>query len=449
MLRESRSARLPTFVAGLHEQLRRRLAVARPVGVPRGGGKPCPAGTPVLILVAAALLAAGSACRRGTTAEGQASGGGPLVVDVTTARASFLPVTRVLRVTGSLMADEEAEVAAETTGRVVETPVERGSRVSEGSPLVKLAQTEAQASLQEAEANVEQIEVRLGVSADQPFDAERVPEVSTARATKELAAAEFARIRKLYEDRVVSGSEYDQRRTQVESTARQYETARNSARQLYRSLEAARARLTLARKAFADTIVRAPFAGLVVERKISVGDFVTRGTRVVTVVRVNPLRLELTVPEQYVSTIRSGELLELAVDAYPGRTFKGQVRFVSPALRADQRALTVEAIVPNADASLKPGLFATAAIQQPGNARALCVPAAAVRNLAGSTRLYVVSGDRVQERIVTLGQAIGESIEIAAGIAEGDEVAQTNVDRLADGARVRITGRRTSRDGLL
>jgi RND family efflux transporter MFP subunit len=349
-----------------------------------------------------------------------------------------VPVTRLLRVTGSLTADEEAEVAAETAGRVIETPVERGTRVGAGSPLLRLVQTEAEASLREAEANAAQIEARLGIGGDQAFDVERVPEVSNARAAKELAEAEFNRIKKLYDERVISGSEYDQRRTQVELTARQYDTARNSARQLYRSLEAARARLTLAKKAFADTVVRSPFAGLVVERKVSIGDFVTRGTKVVTVVRINPLRVELTVPEQFLSVVHPGQSLELEVDAYPGRKFNGRVRFVSPALRTDQRALTIEAIVPNGDGSLKPGLFATAAIQQSGTDRALCVPSAAVRNLAGSRRLYVIKGDRVEERMVTVGQVVGDATEIANGIAEGDEVAQTNVDRLADGARVRV-----------
>jgi RND family efflux transporter MFP subunit len=390
-----------------------------------------------LVLIGPVLLGVTFGCGR-SASPGAASGPGALVVDVTAARAAFVPVTRLLKVTGSLTADEEAEVAAETTGRVVETPVERGSRVDQGSPLLRLAETEADASLKEAEANVGQIEVRLGIAGDQPFDAERVPEVSNARAGKELAEAEFARIRKLYDGHVVSGSEFDQRRTQVELMARQYDTARNTARQLYRSLEGARARLTLARKALTDTTVRAPIAGLVVERKVSVGDFVTRGTKVVTVVRINPLRVELTVPEQSLSFIRRGQLLELEVDAYPGRKFKGEVRYVSPSLRVDQRALTIEAVVPNADATLKPGLFATAAIEQPGNARALCVPSAAVRTLAGSTRLYVIKGDRVEERMVTLGQAVGDGIEIVNGIAEGDEVAQTSVDRLVDGARVRV-----------
>ncbi len=405
-----------------------------------GGASSAPtvsAGYRVHLLICLVAMAVPAGCGR-SPAGGAAAGAGQVVVEVVSARAGFKPVTRVLQVTGSLTADEEAEVAAETAGRVVETPVERGSRVAEGSPLLKLAQTEAEAALREAEANVAQIEVRLGLTGDEPFDPEKVPEVSNARAGKELAEAEFARIRKLYDDKVVSGSEYDQRRTQVELSSRQYETSRNSARQLYRSLEAAHARLALARKAFADTTVRAPFAGLVVERKVSVGDYVTRGMKFVTVVRISPLRVELTVPEQYLSVVRPGQSLELQVDAYPDRTFKGQVRYVSPALRTDQRALTIEAVVPNADSTLKPGLFATAAIQQSGTERALCVPKTAVRNLAGSTRLYVIKGDRVEERIVTLGQAVDGSIEIANGVTEGDQVAATSVERLTDGARVRV-----------
>jgi membrane fusion protein (multidrug efflux system) len=387
------------------------------------------------LLVLAAVACAG--CRRGDSSAAAAQGT-QVVVDVTTARAAYVSITRVLRVTGSLAADEEAEVAAETGGRVIETPVERGSAVPEGAPMIKLTPIEAQASLQEAEANVAQIEVRLGISGDQPLDVEKVADVMNARAAKELAAAEFGRVKKLYDDKVVSGSEFDQRKTQVEVTERQYDTARNNARQLYRQLEAARARLVLARKAVADTTVRSPFAGLVVERKVSVGDYVTRGMKVVTVVRINPLRVELTVPEQYMSLVHAGQNIDLQVDAYAGRQFHGQVRFVSPALRTDQRALTVEAIVPNTDGALRPGLFVTAAIQQSTSDRALSVPSAAIRNLAGSLRVYVVKGDRVEERLVTPGQVIGQSTEIVNGVAEGDEVALGNVDRLVDGGRVRV-----------
>ena len=120
--------------------------------------------------------------------------------------------------------------------------------------------------------------------------------------------------------------------------------------------------MSLANKLMSDTAVRAPFAGLVAERAVSVGDYVTKGTRVATVVSIDPLRVELTVPEQAVSRIKVGQPVRLTVDAYPGEEFAATVRFVSPSLRVDQRALTVEAIVPNTDARLKPGFFATALI---------------------------------------------------------------------------------------
>ena len=80
---------------------------------------------------------------------------------------------------------------------------------------------------------------------------------------------------------------------------------------------------------------------------VSVGDYVTRGARVATVVRVDPMRVELTVPEQAVSLVKVGQPVQIAVDAYPGETFPATVRYVSPSLRADQRALTVEALASN------------------------------------------------------------------------------------------------------
>ncbi len=283
-------------------------------------------------------------------------------------------IDRYLRVTGSLLADEQAEVSAEAAGRVIETPVERGARVSQGTILVRISATETSAQLQEAEANAAQIEARLGLAGGQPFDPKRVPDVMNAQASVDWAEAEFSRIGSLLEQKVVSKSEYDQRKTQVEAARQQYRMAHNVAEQSYRSLEAARARVALARKALADTSIRAPFSGLVAERVVSIGDYVTRGARVATVVRVDPMRVELTVPEQSVSLIKVGQPVRITVDAYPGEAFTATIRFVSPSLRPDQRALTVEAIAPNPDARLKPGLFATASIQQPRSAPALLVP---------------------------------------------------------------------------
>jgi RND family efflux transporter MFP subunit len=359
-------------------------------------------------------------------------------VAIAAAAVESRPIDRYLRVTGSLMADEQAEVSAESAGRVIETPVERGARVSQGSILVRISAAETSAQLQEAEANAAQIEARLGLTGSRPFDPKRVPDVMNAQASADWAEAEFSRIGSLLEQKVVSKSEYDQRKTQVEAARQQYQMALNVAEQSYRSLESARARVTLARKAMADTTVRAPFSGLVAERVVSIGDYVTRGTRVATVVRVDPMRVELTVPEQAVSLISVGQPVRITVDAYPGEAFTAKIRFVSPSLRPDQRALTVEAIAPNPDGRLKPGLFATASILRPRSAPALLVPTTAVETVSGTSRVYVVKGDTVEERIVTLGETVGPQVEITSGVTAKDRVAAEPKGRLADGAQVHV-----------
>jgi membrane fusion protein (multidrug efflux system) len=174
------------------------------------------------------------------------------------------------------------------------------------------------------------------------------------------------------------------------------------------------------------------------ERFVSVGDYVTRGAKVASVMRVDSLRIELTVPEQYVSAVEVGRAVAFEVDAYPGETFTGQVRFVAPSLNADTRALTVEAIVSNADGRLKPGFFATARIEQAKDSPGILVPARAVRTVAGTARVFVVTGDRLEERIVMTGQVVGDTVEIADGLSAGEKVVASGVDQLADGVRVTV-----------
>jgi RND family efflux transporter MFP subunit len=158
--------------------------------------------------------------------------------------------------------------------------------------------------------------------------------------------------------------------------------------------------------------------------------------KVAIVVRVNPLRVQLTVPEQFVSAMKVGAPVTFQVDAYPGREFTGTVRYLSPTLEANRRALTVEAVVPNQSGDLKPGLFATARIEQPEKSAAIMVPANAVQTTAGTSRVYVVVGDKAEERIITTGQQVDTLIEIATGLKAGERVATKNVVQLFDGAKV-------------
>jgi RND family efflux transporter MFP subunit len=258
-----------------------------------------------------------------------------------------------------------------------------------------------------------------------------------AQASLDLAEAEFKRIQSLLDQKVVSQAEWEQRRTQVEAARQQYKVAVNVAEQSYRSLQAARARVALASKSMADTSVRAPFAGLVAERAVSVGDYVTKGARVATVVSIDPLRVELTVPEQAIAMIKVGQPVRLTVDAYPGEQFQATVRFVSPSVRVDQRALTVEAVAPNKDGRLKPGLFATALIQQNEPTPALTVPATSVETLSGTSRVYVVKDGKTEERIVTLGEKVDRRIEVVTGLNDGELVVAEPRGRVTDGMLVR------------
>ena len=386
--------------------------------------------TALLLTASLASIACGSGEMKAKT-----SAAAPTVA-VSPVAAVAQPLARFIRASGTLMAEEQADVAAETAGRVIATPIERGTPVSRGATLIRISSTETDAQVIEAEANAGQIEARLGMTAGRPFDVNAVPEVQNALASFELAQSEFTRIKSLLDQRVVSQSEYDQRRTQMEASRQQYEASKNGAAQQYQSLLGARARVTLARKAQADTLVNAPFDGLVAQRLVSVGDYVTKGMKVAIVVRVSPLRAQLTIPQQSVSAVAVGQPITFEVDAYEGRQFEGRIRYVSPALEADQRALTVEAVVPNISGELKPGLFATARLEESKRTPGILVPVAAVLTTAGTSRVFVVTGNHVEERIVTTGQTVGGLVEVTKGLEAGERVATKNVAQLVDGTNI-------------
>ena len=385
-----------------------------------------------------ALLTALAACAACSRARGEsaAAPAAPAPIAVATVAAVEQPIARFLQVTGTLAAEEQADVAAETAGRVIATPVERGTAVPEGGTLVRLATTELAAQADEANANAAQIEARLGLTGGSPLDVDRVPEVANARANLELAESEFQRAKQLVDRQLLSRSDFDQKSAQAEVARRQYEIARNSAAQQYQALVAARARVTLARKAVDDAVVRAPFAGVVGERLVSVGDYVTRGTKVAVVLRTEPLRVQLTVPEQLSAEVAVGRPVALQVESYPGETFTGHVRYVSPAVTADTRALVVEAVVPNRGGRLRPGSFVTARIEQASQRPAVLVPAASVRTSGTTARVYVIAANRAEERVVTVGDPAGDLVEVVTGLKSGEQVATSNQDRLTDGAAV-------------
>jgi membrane fusion protein (multidrug efflux system) len=363
----------------------------------------------------------------------------PIAVTLVTAEQRALPGG--VDVTGTLMADAQTEVAAENAGRVLAVLVERGSVVRAGAVLARLDGEDAKNQLLEAEATEGQTMAKLGLTNGTPFDPAQTPDARRARAAMERAEADHERYAKLVAGGMVSRSEYELRRADALTARAQYDAEINTARQLYQTLQAQRARVSMARKAAHDAEVRAPWDGLIAEKHVQLGQYVQRGARIATLVRVDPLRVELAVPETGVAAIRRGQKVEFHVQAHPDRPFEGSIAYVGPSLRTDSRALVVEALVPNRDGRLSPGLFATARIELPSARPSVLVPAAAVRTEAGVSTAFVVKNDRAELRLVQLGRELpGGVVEIQRGIVAGEKVVAKPVPQLGDGAFVTPQG---------
>ena len=340
-----------------------------------------------------------------------------------------------LRLTGSLSADDKSEVGSNAMGNVSETRVERGSFVKKGDVLLQIDPRDAQNALDEGINAAEELRERLGLDEAKEFRVDDVPEVEAAKVAMDLAERCFHRSETLKKQNAVALESYDQAATDYRAAVQRYYLARRMAKQLNRSYRSAVTHLATLRKAVDDCTIRAPMDGYVAERNISVGERIIAlfpGAKLVTLLRIDPLRLALTVPQQDMAQIKIGQTVTFQADAFPGRRFTGTVRYISPTVTADSRSLYVEAVVPNPKAELLPGLFVTAELQLDKKQTELYVPAPAVCSRGDVAAVFVIRGGTIREQIVSLGDREGQRVRILTGLAAGDVVA-TAPEGLRDG----------------
>ena len=407
----------------------------------------------IALLLVAALSLLASGCGRSAESKNKQAAASPTpeVVQVSTAAAIMRELPRYTEATGSLAADEQTDVASNVSGRVVAVVVDLGSYVQRGAVLVRLDDADArlrltqlQAQAQQAQSAVRQAEARIGLRPGQAFDVNRVAEVGAARVSLELAEKQLRRFERLIESGDVSRAAYDQQRAQRDGLQQQYEAAQQAARQNYAGIATARAaanaaeaQVAQARKAVSDVVIHAPISGYVADRPADVGEYITPSSKVATIVRTNPLRLRIDIPEQLIGSISPGQGVSVITSAYADRAFAGRIARISPNVTAASRTLTVEAEVENGEGLLKPGQFATVRISQPAGTPAVLIPARAVRTEQDTSRVFVIKDGRAQERVVQLGQSEGELVEVRNGIAADELVATSGVEMLKDGAAVR------------
>ncbi|MBS1789249.1 MAG: efflux RND transporter periplasmic adaptor subunit [Acidobacteria bacterium] len=399
----------------------------------------------VYLGVGAAILvvAFATACSRKQPAEATAdaamkpaAASTPQVIDVSTAAAINRNLQRSVEVVGSLAADEEVVVSAQVAGELSQLNVDFGSYVSQGQVIAVIDQRDAKLKVEQAEATLKQTLARLGMKEGEKFDPHQNADVRVAKASLDWAQMDLDRNTKLIENGDISRSIYDQAVTQHNLANARYQAALDSVNQQLAIIEQQKSALALAKKAVTDTVVRAPISGAVKEKLSNRGSYLAVGGKIVSLVKINPLRLRADIPESFSAAVSKGQTMTLTVEALAGRTFSGRVVRISPSLNEQTRALTVEAEVNNTGNLLRPGMFAKSQLITAKNSSAVMVPAKAVLTAAGLSKVFVIENGKAIERIVKTGLADGDLIEVTEGVLTGETIATSNLDKLQSGSLV-------------
>ncbi len=404
-------------------------------------GKMKPKFLTIIAIVLAVLLA--SACSRNqqspeATAEAKAKASSTPAppVDVATAAAITRSLQRGVEVVGSLAADEEVVVSAQAPGELAQLNVDFGGYVARGQIIALIDSRDAKLKVEQAEATLKQTMARLGMKEGEKFDPDRSADVRVAKAQLDWETMNLDRQTRLIENGDISRAVYDQAATTHNLAQARYQAALDAVNQQLAVVEQQRAALNLAKKAVTDTVVRSPINGAVKEKHASRGSYLMVNGRIVTLVKIDPLRLRADIPEYAAASVRTGQTMTLTVEALPDRTFTGRVVRIGPSLSEQTRALTIEAEVANPSNLLRPGMFAKSKLITTKDAPAVMVPRRAVQITAGLNKVFVIENGRASERIVKTGASDGDLIEVVEGVKSGEIVATSNLDKLQEGSAV-------------
>ncbi|MEM9552860.1 MAG: efflux RND transporter periplasmic adaptor subunit [Acidobacteriota bacterium] len=312
----------------------------------------------------------------------------PLAVAVDTIVLERASLEDAVLATGELRADEAVELRAEESGRVVDLHFDEGERVEAGALLVEIQDADLRAELRRAQVR------------------------------EELAARREERARSLLDESTISEEVYDE--------------AMNA-------LKVARADVSLIEARLAKMRIHAPFSGVIGLRSVSVGSYVTSQTPIASLQKLDPVKLDFSVPERHAGAVAPGDRVEFQVTGSEA-VFVGQVFAVEPRIDSSTRTLRVRARAPNTDGALLPGAFAEVRLVLDRRDDALLVPSIALVPGLEATTVYVVEDGVAQPRRVTIGRRTDERVEIVAGLAAGDQVIVRGVQQMRPGVPVRAAG---------
>lgn len=318
--------------------------------------------------------------KAGTAAPGNA-------VQVEAAMIQTSRLAHAITAVGSLRSDESITIRPEVSGRISEIGFAEGQRVAKDSLLIRFDTSVQRAELQQAEANLA------------------------------LAKSRLDRARDLYTKNFISA----QARDEAES-----------------NFQVAQATHDLARARMTKLEIRAPFSGLVGLRHVSVGDYVKDGQDIANLEAIDPLKVDFRVPEIYMKQVTSGQAMQIALDAFPNQTFNGRIFAINPLVDANGRSIVVRAIVSNADARLRPGMFARVKLLTSDSRETMTLPEQALVPAGDDFYVFKVAGGKAVRTKVEIGQRQTGIVEIIGGLTNNDVVVTAGQMKIRDGSSVTI-----------
>ncbi len=392
---------------------------------PSSGGSGKWWATGIVVVIIAASAAWYLARPRGepiTTAVAQAVAGGT--------GASAGP--SLLDASGYIVARRRATVSSKVTGKVVKVMLEEGQRVEAGEIIALLDDSNWRASLAQSNAQLQQAEASVASAQTAFDDAKPIFE----RAEKQKAAA------------VISAESFDESRAQ-------YDVAHNNLLIAQRALEAAHAGVQVAQRNLDDTVIRAPFAGVVTEKAAQPGEMVSpisagggfTRTGIGTIVDMDSLEVEVDVSENFINRVRPHQPVTIRLNAYPDWDIPGSVIATIPTADRAKATVKVRIAIGQKDPRIIPEMGARVAFlsdNEPAASAArnplpgVVIPADAIAASGGANIVFVVHGSTVERRAVRLGGKTGSGQIVSAGLEPGSIVALGDLSKLSDGARVRI-----------
>ena len=376
-------------------------------------------------LLASALLVAVSACDPARNAANRKAGVGQATVaprKVLTARVAERRMERSVIALGSLLAFEQATLSAKVAGRVQEIRVDIGSRVRRGDTLAMMEPIDYQLKVQQAAAALSQARAALGLpllgESDQ-IEVEEIAAVKEARAVLAEAKANHERTKSLTQEKIVSDAQLDTAQSAYLVALHRCQDALETVNQKQAILAQRRAEWAIARQQLTETTLVAPFDGGVQARQTSVGEYLVVGAPMVTLVRLDPLRLRVEVSERDAPLVRLGQVVRFSVEGETN-VFQSQIQRLSPAL-TENRMLVVEADLP-LDERLHPGYFTRAEIVTRPETLALTIPTNAVVTFSGLEKAFAIRDGKAVERRITTRQRGPAWIEVATGLTAGEEI---------------------------